>query len=108
MQNRVSQEQQRTRPVKDLRATLYAYHAAGTVPFVEVVNASEGEAPCAACKELHGRRFWVEDAIGREILPCRECAGRCRCDYQPVKNQRRTPRETTRPATSWLRRILDV
>ena len=42
-------------------------------------------------KEPAGRRSSVEDAVGREILPCRECAGRCRCDYQPVKNQRRTP-----------------
>jgi hypothetical protein len=96
---------------KDLRATLFAYHASGTVPFVEVVNASDGEAPCHACKELHGRRFSIEDAIARGILPCAKCTRGCRCDFAPVQDQRRQPREPAPPERGlragvgkWLRR----
>lgn len=96
---------------KDLRATLYAYHASGLVPFVEVRNASDGAAPCDACRELHGRRFSIEDAIAKELLPCASCARGCRCDYLPVQDQRRSPRDAAQPKTglrtgfkAWLRR----
>jgi hypothetical protein len=116
MTSDVTREQHLERARQDLRATLYAYHASGTVPFVEVANASATDRPpCRACKELHGRRFTIEDAIAREILPCPECTGGstngargfCRCDFLPVQEQRRRPREKEEQTSSWLRRFLD-
>jgi hypothetical protein len=108
--NDVMAEQQRAPARKDLRATPYAYHASGTVPFVEVVNASEGDAPCRACQELHGRRFAIEDAIARAILPCAECTGGsgagCRCQFLPVQDQRKRARDVEAPP-SWFKRLLD-
>ena len=117
MTNRMTPEQQPARVRKDLRATLYAYHASGTVPFVEIVNASaEGSPPCNACKALHGRRFTIEDAIAREILPCPECTrgsnngarGHCRCDFLPVQEQRKRPRATDAPGPGWIKRFFDI
>jgi hypothetical protein len=111
MPNDATHANQRVSTRKDVRATLFAYHASGTVPFVEVVNAHDGDAPCSACKELHGRRFTIEDAIAREILPCPKCTRGCRCDYLPVQDQRRYPRDVAEPKTdlptgftAWLRR----
>ncbi|MEO6529007.1 MAG: hypothetical protein ABIP93_20480 [Gemmatimonadaceae bacterium] len=117
MSDSLTPEQHLAQAREDLRATLYAFHASGVVPYVEVINASgEDCAPCAACRALHGRRFSIEDALARDILPCPECTGGwtggprgcCRCDFLPVQDQRKRSRETQEPAPSWFRRFLDI
>ena len=114
-ENGMTQGQQPTRSREDLRTTLYTYHASGTVPFVEIANAEDGSS-CPACKALHGRRFTIEDAIARDILPCPECTrgsgdgarGLCRCKFLPVQEQRKRARESEAPSPSWIKRFFDI
>ena len=99
-----------------IRQRLHAIHASGVAPWVEVVNTTVAGEPCRACRELNGRRFSIEDALARDILPCEDCTGGaedgprgcCRCDFIPIQDQRSRRREPEEPAAvSWIGRLFN-
>ena len=68
---------------------LMEYKKGNIVTKVEVVTA--GEQSCVGCSKLANKFFTIDEALEKEILPCKECTfeanekgiGWCRCCYAP-------------------------
>jgi hypothetical protein len=68
---------------------LMRYKESDVVNKVEVLTA--GEESCEGCKKLANKIFTIQEALEKNILPCKECSfkrnsndiGWCRCCYAP-------------------------
>jgi hypothetical protein len=85
-------EQEKDRRMVEIvnRKTLERYKESNVVIKVEILTA--GDSSCEYCKELSRKIFDINEALEKELLPCKKCTykinsksttGWCRCCYAP-------------------------